>query len=334
MANKDTQSRKWLLTINNPLDKGFTHDEIKRIVSEIKSVSYWCMADEVGLKTQTPHTHIFLYSSGGIRFSTLKKRFPPADLEMSRGSALQNMEYVSKTGKWENDKKSDTTVDGTFYEFGEMPVERQGARNDLADLYGMIKSGMSDYEILEGMPDALVRLDHINRTRQTINQENFKSLSRELKVVYIFGPGGLGKTRSVMDAYGYSKVYRVTDYDHPFDNYAGEDVILFDEFHSQIGLELMNHLLDRYPLQLPCRYVNKWACYTKVYIIANISLNDQYKEYQKLYYDSWLSFLRRITEVRQFDYDGISLYDMDMVRNGWHLNFRSKVPFDQEVCNA
>ena len=32
-----------------------------------------------------------------------------------------------------------------------MPIERQGARNDLADLYAMIKEGLSNYEILSNL---------------------------------------------------------------------------------------------------------------------------------------------------------------------------------------
>lgn len=330
MTNKDTQSRKWLLTINNPSVHGFEHDRIKELLSELKSISYWCMADEVGNKGKTPHTHIFIYSSGGIRFSTLKRRFPPADLEMARGSAVQCMEYVSKTGKHANTDKAETRVEGTFEEWGDLPVERPGARNDLSDLYDMIRSGVSDYQILEQMPDAMVRLDHIDRTRQLVIQERFKDIRRDLHVTYIFGAGGLGKTRYVLDKYGYSNVYRVVDYVHPFDNYRAQDVIFFDEFRSGIPLGLMLQYMDGYPLELPCRYNNKWACYTKVYIASNIPLQQQYQYEQGESYESWLSFLRRIHEVREYRYDGISLYDMEMVHDGWHLNFKGKVPFDKE----
>ena len=45
---QDTRSRKWQLTINNPIEKGFTHDKIKEILSEFSSLVYWCMSDEVG----------------------------------------------------------------------------------------------------------------------------------------------------------------------------------------------------------------------------------------------------------------------------------------------
>ena len=63
---KDTQSRKWQITINNPVEKGFSHDLIRRIVSSMKSVIYWCMADEIG-EEGTYHTHIYANSSRLVR---------------------------------------------------------------------------------------------------------------------------------------------------------------------------------------------------------------------------------------------------------------------------
>lgn len=45
---KDSQSRKWQLTINNPVEKGYTHEVIKSILIDMKSLVYWCMADEIG----------------------------------------------------------------------------------------------------------------------------------------------------------------------------------------------------------------------------------------------------------------------------------------------
>lgn len=323
IQKRDSQSRKWMLTINNPSQHGFPHDVIRDVVKSMKSVSYWCMADEEGNQTHTYHTHIFLYSTGGIRFSTLKAKFPPADLEMVRGTCLQCMQYVSKTGKWEHDLKADTSIDGTFEEFGDCPVERPGQRNDLIDAYTMVKSGMSDYEILEDMPDFLIHVNKLEIVRQILLAEKFKAVRRELEVVYIFGKTGLGKTRSVMDQYGYEHVYRVTDYLHPFDGYRGQDVIIFDEFRSSLPLPDMLKYLDGYPLDLPCRYNNKIACYTKVYFTTNVSLYEQYKQQQRFEHDSWLAFLRRLNGVIQFTDAGQIYYDINLIRDDWRLNQRS-----------
>ena len=123
------------------------------------------------LEKTEPITPIYIQGKGAMRFSTIKKRFDSAHIEMAKGTALQNREYVSKSGKWEKDKKHETCVDGTFEEWGEMPVERQGARNDLADLHAMVKEGLSDYDILEQMPEAMLQLDKIQLTRQVIVQD-------------------------------------------------------------------------------------------------------------------------------------------------------------------
>ncbi|MDO4269801.1 MAG: replication protein [Eubacteriales bacterium] len=296
----DMQSRKWQITINNPLQKGFTHEKISTELQALKSIVYCCMSDEIG---QTYHTHVYAAFSSAVRFSTLKARFPEAHLEATRGTSAQNRDYIRKSGKWENDVKHGTRIPGTFEEWGEIPEEQPGRRTDLADLYEMIKSGATDVELLESFPKSMLYLDKIERVRQALKAERYSTEFRPLEVTYIWGPTGSGKTRGVMEQYGYDRVCRVTDYDHPFERYAGEDVLLFDEFRSQLRISDMLNYLDGYPLMLPCRYANRQACYTKVFLISNVPLDKQYKNVQ---YDepvTWEAFRRRIHYI---EYLGVS----------------------------
>lgn len=322
---KDTQSRKWQLTINNPVQYGLHRDAVRELLAGMKSVAYWCASDEIG-ENNTYHTHIFLYGRSGIRFSTIKKNFPPAHMEMARGTCQQNMEYVSKTGKWEKDKKHETCVPDTFEEWGEMPVERQGKRSDYDDLYDMIKSGMSDNDILEQGAEYMACLDMIGRTRQIVKQKSFEDVFRQLDIVYIWGDTGTGKTRGVMEKHGYANVYRVTDYLHPFDGYSGQDVILFDEFRSDLPLKDMLKYLDGYPLELPCRYMNKYACFTKVYIVSNIPIVSQYPQIYRESYESWLAFLRRINRIMHYTRDKIEEQKCELDDHSFRLVFEGEVP--------
>lgn len=299
--NSCSQSRKWNITINNPLDKGFTHTKISEELQTLKSLVYYCMADESG---QTHHTHIFCAFSSAVRFSTLKARLPEAHLEAARGSVAQNRDYIAKTGKWENDRKHGTRIPGTFEEWGDAPEERQGRRTDLDDLYQMVKEGATDLEILEVHPRAMMYLDKIERVRQTLKAERYATEFRQLDVTYIWGPTGTGKTRGVMEEHGYDKVCRVTDYDHPFERYNGEDTIVFDEFRSQLRISDMLNYLDGYPLMLPCRYANRQACYTKVYLISNVPLENQYRGVQMDEPLTWKAFLRRIHHVVEYTAEG------------------------------
>jgi len=299
LVESNLQSRKWQLTINNPANHGKTHDVIKEILSEIKTLQYWCLCDEIG-SNGTYHTHIYISLVNGIRFTTLKNKFEGAHFEVANGTSQQNRDYIKKEGKWEKDKKKETNLAETFEEYGEMPIERPGTRNDLHDLYDMIKSGQSNYEIMESNPDYMLQLEKIEKVRQTLKEEKFKNTFRELETVYIHGNTSTGKTRSVMDRFGYENVYRVTDYDHPFDSYKGQDVVLFEEFRSSLKIQDMLNYLDGYPLEVPCRYANKIACYTKVFIISNIDLGSQYKTVQFEHPETFKAFLRRIHDIQYF----------------------------------
>ena len=80
----DIQSRKWQITINNPVEKGYTHDSIKQTLAKFKSCVYWCLSDEIGGLTQTQHTHVYMACSSAVRFSTLFKRFEGAHFEVAK----------------------------------------------------------------------------------------------------------------------------------------------------------------------------------------------------------------------------------------------------------
>lgn len=313
--SKDTQCRKWQITLNNPADKGYTHDVLKERLAEISSIEYWCMCDEVG-ENGTYHTHLYFYRPSGVRFSTVKNLFPEAHIEMAKGTHQQNRDYIRKEGKWAKDKKKETNLIETFEEMGEMPLERQGSRNDIADLYNMIKSGMSDFEIIEDSPQYLMNIDKIERARQIIRDNQFRNTWRNLEVTYVYGTTGTGKSRGVMEEYGYDKVFRVINYErNPWDNYEGQDVVMFEEFRGQFKCHEMLNFLDGYPLMLACRYTNKVACYTKVFICTNVPLEDQYKTVQLEHKETWNAFIRRIHKVKVYSQDGVLEYTLDDYMN-------------------
>lgn len=55
-----------------------------------------------------------------------------------------------------------------------------------------------------------------------------------------------------------------------FGNYEYEPAVLFEEFGmgGDWDINLMKKLLDKWPTQLDCRYANKWAAWSRVYIIS------------------------------------------------------------------
>lgn len=306
----DTQSRKYQLTINNPLPD-YNHENIKKIMSgKFKSFCYLAMMDEIGNEEHTPHTHVLVCFNSAVRFSTLKKHFPTAHIEVLKGTVAQNLDYIQKKGKWADSDKSETTVNGTFEELGIRPADNKGKRQDMQELYEMVEAGMTNSEIIQTNKDYILQMDKIDRLRTTILQDKFRNTRRtDLEVCYVFGKTGTGKSRTILDTYGDENVYRVTDYIHPFDSYACEPVIVFEEFRSSLPLQEMLNYLDIYPITLKARYSNKYACFTKVFICTNWELEKQYNELQKGDLESWNAFLRRIHKVKHYTGKGIIDYN-------------------------
>ena len=123
-----------------------------------------------------------------------------------------------------------------------------------------------------------------------------------MKVYYIYGSAGVGKTSYVYSKYGYDEVYRTTNYEFGWiDDYNGEKVLFLDEFRSSFKISEILDYLDGQPLRIRGRQFNRVACYDTVYIVSNIPLNEQYKKIQENEPKSWAAFLRRITAVYNFD---------------------------------
>ena len=306
MYESYTQSRKWLLTINNPQDHGMSHDEIIDRAQKFNPV-YMCLADEIG-ENGTYHTHLFLYSSSPMRFGTVKKRFPTAHIDRAHGTVQDNRAYIRKEGKWADTDKSETRVEGTFKEFGELPDEASEKSPKYARLLQCVKDGMSNKEILAIDPSFAFHLEHIDKLRQDIRFEKYLTENRFIKVHYLWGDSGTGKTRSIYEKHPPEEICRITHYPSrgnvQFDAYKGQSVLVFEEFHSEIPISMMLNLLDIYPLMLPARYHDRIACYLTVYITSNIPLEEQYKDIHKDKLETWNAFLRRIHTVTEFRKDG------------------------------
>ena len=127
-------------------------------------------------------------------------------------------------------------------------------------------------------------------------------------MTYLYGASGTGKTRGIFEKHDRKSICRITDYGGKngvrFDAYHCQDVLVLEEFHSQIPISAMLNYLDIYPLTLPARYTDRIACYTKVYITSNIPLEEQYRDIQRYQMETWRAFLRRVQNVIEYLPDG------------------------------
>lgn len=304
MSKKKTpdRARKWLITINNPTEKKLTHTEIKSILKGLPSLIYWCMADEIGNETGTYHTHVYICLKNPIRFATLQNKFhDKAHLTATIGTSEENRNYVFKQGKWETTDKKDTQVVGTQEEGGELPSDgtKPLAKNEkfYGTLYSLIENGYTDGEIIAENPNYIPLVSKFAIIRNAIRTKEFAYTRRNVEVHYIWGAYRWDKVREIRDTFGDENVYSVADYDLPFEDYECQDIILLEEFSDSIPFPMLMHYLQEYPVKLSARYSNKVSCYTKVYIVSEFPLQDQFRKYQYEENVPYQNFLNKITEV-------------------------------------
>lgn len=298
----DSQARKYQLTINNPQDKGLTHEEIKRRLGELRSVEYFCLADEVG-EEGTPHTHVYLVARSPIRFSTIKKKFDTAHIETARGSNMENRAYVAKSGeKWA--EKASTSVPGTFEEYGDLPPDRlPGERTDLDEIAELIEAGQTPNQIMsQYFPWR--RYEKMIRSGYFAKRRDETPTVREVKVHYLVGESGCGKSytyTTLCEEQGEEAVFFLTDYDGGgFDNYNGEPILFMDEYKGQFRFAHFLVLTDKYKSQIHARYANVVSLWNEIYITSVFPPEELYKkmvEEDIQGRDKQKQLMRRITDI-------------------------------------
>jgi hypothetical protein len=79
-----------------------------------------------------------------------------------------------------------------------------------------------------------------------------------------------------------------------------ETAIIASRFTGKLEIPFLNNLLDRLPIDLPARFTNRTACFTEVYIISNLALNELYKDEQGKQSEVYNAFTERIHEIIKF----------------------------------
>lgn len=92
---------------------------------------------------------------------------------------------MKKSGKWKETKKAETSVKGTYEEWGNEPFPK-GENTLMQDLYRLVvDDGLSNAEIISENPDYIPYLTSIDRLRTTMLTEKYKNTRRlNLKVIY------------------------------------------------------------------------------------------------------------------------------------------------------
>lgn len=274
----DTRSRSWFIVCPNILVNGvcglsaedlkdMTEQEICDFVvmqwaSPTKSAAcLYCISKEGMI-----HLHIVLCAVNAVRFSAVKKFVgDKAHIEMTMGKKAQVEAYINKTGAFE--EKGEVIV--AKAQEGEL-IGRQGKRSDIDMIREAIDEGMTWQEVrrlndkfFDSKTTAMIKNMYFDKRNL---ETPFK---RDVKVHWCFGASGSGKTGITLDMVkelGENQVYLVSDYKNGFDTYAGEPILILDEFRGQLPYATLLGILEGYKKQIPARYANVLGLWNEVYI--------------------------------------------------------------------
>lgn len=270
------------------------------------------------------HAHLCIQHKHQIEFTALKELMPYGDIERQRGTNQDVYEYLlhrdekSKAEGKESYDDKDIVLNVDNLE--KWLKTKQGQGGQIVDCIDAINNGATYDELLAEYPVIVAtKQSFIKEQFERKRYKDFGLRDRDIKVIYIYGEAGTGKTSSVIKEHGYANICSVDNYRAPFDLYDGQDVLLFDEYRHNFEITYFLKLLDRYPLRLRARYGDKTACYTRVYIISNIPLSQQYPNEDDM---TKRALYRRISEIRH--YTGMGKYINETIPS-------SRVPEDGEL---
>nr|WAE42349.1 MAG: replication associated protein [Cressdnaviricota sp.] len=212
------QLRTWFLTINN-------YSEAEHEKALDYECDYSIVAQEVGEEENVPHIHMYYEFKAGVRFSTLKKAFPRADIEPRKGSAKQAITYCKKQGEYIEKGKA----------------KEQGKRTDLEEVSEMVMEKKTLREICSEHPTTFIKYHRgIEKAMYTMLEKR----TEKPTIIWIYGKTGVGKTYMVHDIHGAENIY-LKNSTKWWDGYYQQEAILLDDFEpSQWKLQDLLRLLQ------------------------------------------------------------------------------------------
>ena len=176
--------RNWQLTLNQPE----LYKKLSDYLKSINSLQYLVSCEETAPTTGHKHIHVFVHFKNSIKLNL--KKCCNAHIEPCYGSVDENILYI---------KKLENEDDKILEEIGEKPKEKekvtikklkemsQEEREELSAFYYNIVMRVKEEEVFQ------------------IKTEDFY---KKVKVFYIWGESGIGKTKLSIEIINYIKIIK------------------------------------------------------------------------------------------------------------------------------
>lgn len=256
-----------------------------------QGIGYYCFQFE---KEGHDHIQMTLYFKPKVRFTSVQHWFAQFNYPGCTAPHIEPCENPSASIEY--CKKERTRTQGP-YEGGVCP--KDGKSSALVRASVLLREGRPMREIAQTFPAEFVRhhrgLQALAHILQEPEDEGAPPSPPDVRLY--FGPSGKGKStlaRTWREPGQRCYVFPVGDTLWS-DGYAGQELVVLDEFHGQFPLDQLLRLLDGFPVRVPCKGSFNWFQPKRVAITSTSDPGSWYCYAGRL--DRFPALLRRITSL-------------------------------------
>lgn len=235
------QSVNWCFTLNN-----YTDDDVRAL--KLVKCRYICLGFEIGEEKKTPHIQGFIQFETKVRLTAWKKINKKIHAEIMKGNTDQAIAYCKKGGVYE--------------EKGDVIKERQ--RTDLRE--AKKKCAAEGIRAITGENDEYN--SQVIRSCEIMLKYHEKVRDFKPEVVWVYGNSGSGKTKYVKEKCAAEDTYW-KDSTKWWDGYDRHETVVMDDFRaSNMKMNELLKLIDRYPHRVECKGSFRQMLSKKMYITS------------------------------------------------------------------
>lgn len=207
-------------------------------------MSYLCFSPEKCPSTDRKHFQCYVIWKPNFKktLSANAKYFGSAS-QMANGSPDQNRVYCGAEDYEKDGKTKDANP--LFQEFGELP--RQGQRSDLDEIKDDIMQGKTSVDdVAINNPIVFHQYGRtLNKIEDIVLRKRFRNWMTTAE--WLYGATGVGKSKKAFEKYSPDTHYVYPNDNGWWDGYAGQEIVIINEFRGEIKFSELLDLIDRYP---------------------------------------------------------------------------------------
>ncbi len=276
----DKRSRNWFITCNN-------YSDAELALAIDYACAYKLIAEEVGEECGTPHFHLYMEHKDAKTFSSIKKKFPRANIQIALGNADQNKEYLTK--------QKLILEQGT--------PKKQGKRTDIETVRDLVAEGANMRSVIpvaksiQSVRMAELYLKYLERSRDW-----------ETKITWFWGPSGTGKSRMAREIFKGRDYYTTMRNGKWWEGYDGHECVIIDDIREQsYKYEDLLAMLDRYEFRVECKGGSRQLLAKEIIITCPKRPQDLFQ----FCGEDNNQLIRRIHEIKEFSENNFSEEDIE-----------------------